>query len=312
MQADEKEHPRPVPSPGSLPRILHYLDYRDFIRDHCAWRKKLEPDFSQRVFAREADLPPSCSSLLPGVVNGRRNLSANLRIKFAKALGLSERDYRFFDLLVQFNQAKGMIEKNHFFSQLSRFRNSRARVVGEEQYRYYTKWHHSAVWTYFTYEQKQRHPGIIGARLFPAATPAQVEESIQLLLTLGLIKKTASGYAVTDKHLTTEKDLKAMATRQHLHDLTGLAMGALDTVPPENRQFSALMFSVSEVGFQSLKERLAAFHEELREIVDKDSGEDRIYTLAMQLFPNSQSEAGPGMGSTPPKTAARRISGKSL
>ncbi|MEO7426189.1 MAG: TIGR02147 family protein [Fibrobacteria bacterium] len=308
MQEEEKDHPRPASGPGVPPRILHYLDFRDFIRDHCAWRKRLEPAFSQRVFAREADLPPSCSSLLPGVVNARRNLSANLRIKFGKALGLSEKDYRYFDLLVQFNQAKGMIEKNHFFAQLSRFRDSRARIVGEAQYRYYTKWHHSAVWTYFTLDQKQRHAGLIGARLFPAATAAQVEESIHLLLTLGLIKKTASGYTVTDKHLTTEKDLKAMATRQYLHDLTGLAMGALDTVPAEHRQFSALMFSVSETGFRTLKDRIGSFQEELREIVDKDSGEDRIYTLTMQLFPNSQSEAGPGLGFT---AAKKRDAGKS-
>jgi len=310
MPEDEKEKLRRAHDSNAAPRILHYLDYRDFIRDHCAWRKGLDPRFSQRIFAREADLPPTCSSLLPGVVNGRRNLSANLRIKFGKALGLSERDFRYFDLLAQFNQAKGMIEKNHFFSQLSRFRHSRARIVSEAQYRYYTKWHHSAVWTYFTVDQKQRHPGIIGARLFPTATAAQVEESIGLLLTLGLIKKTASGYTVTDKHLTTEKDLKAMATRQHLHDLTGLAMGALDAVPPDRRQFNALMFSVSEAGFRTVKERIGSFQEELREIIDKDSGEDRIYTITMQLFPNSQGEGGAGLGFKEAKAIGRRSAGK--
>ncbi len=298
MQSEAEELQAGGPKSGAAPRILHYLDYRDFIRDHCAWRKARDPGFSQRIFASEAGLPPTCSSLLPSVVNGRRNLSLNLRIKFGKALGLSERDFRYFDLLVQFNQAKGMIEKNHFFAQLAKFRSSRARIVGEGQYRYYSKWHHSAVWTYFTYDHKQRHPGIIGARLFPAATPAQVEESIRLLLSLGLIKKTASGYAVTDKHLSTEKDLKAMATRQHLHDLSALAMGALDTVPPDRRQFNSLMFSVSEAGFRAVKERISSFQEELREIVDQDSGEDRIYTLNVQLFPNTQS--GAGAGAVPP------------
>jgi uncharacterized protein (TIGR02147 family) len=312
MQADDQGHPLPAPGSGAPPRLLHYLDYRDFIRDHCAWRKGLDPAFSQRVFAREAELPPTCSSLLPGVVNARRNLSANLRIKFGKALGLSEREYRYFDLLVQFNQAKGMIEKNHFFAQLAKFRNSRARIVGEGQYRYYAKWHHSAVWTYFTLDQKQRHPAVIGARLFPPATAAQVEESIGLLLALGLIKKTASGYAVTDKHLTTEKDVKAMATRQHLHDLAGLAMGALDAVPPDRRQFSALMFSVSEAGFRTVKDRIGSFQEELREIVEKDAGEDRIYTLTLQLFPNSQGEAGPGLGFTAAKAGVRRAPGKGV
>jgi uncharacterized protein (TIGR02147 family) len=291
-----------TPKAGKPPRILHYLDYRDFIRDHCDYRKTIDPGFSQRAFAREAELPPSCSSLLPSVIKGRRNLSLNLRIKFAKALGLTERDFRYFDLLVQFNQAKGMIEKNHFFDLLTKFRSSRARIVGEGQYRYFSKWYHSAIWTYFSIDQKQRHPAIIAARIFPAITAAQAEESIRLLLSLGLIQKTASGYATTDKHLYTEKDLKAMATRQHLHEMTDTAMSVLESVPPERRQYNALMFSVSEAGFQAVKDRIRSFQEELREIVDHDKQEDRIYSLTMQLFPNSQSEEGPGLGFDPAKS----------
>jgi len=103
-----------------------------------------------------------------------------------------------------------------------------------------------------------------------------------------------------------------MATRQHLHDLVGLAMDALDTVPPDRRQFNALMFSVSETGFRAVKDRISSFQEELREIVDRDSGEDRIYTLTMQLFPNSQSEAGPGLGLPVAKAAGRNAPGKSV
>lgn len=283
-------------NPSAPPRILQYLDYRDFIRDHCAYRKAVDREFSQRVFARLADLPPTCSSLLPGVIKGRRNLSANLRIKFAHAMKLSEREFRYFDLLVQFNQAKGMPEKNHFFSRLTQFRSSKARMVGETQFRYFSQWYYSAVWTYFSIDQKQSHPGVIGARIFPALSAAQVEESIRLLLALGLIRKRASGYATTDKHLYTEKDLRALATRRHLQDLMELAVKNLESVPPDRRQYNAMMLSVSETGFAAVKERIRTFQEELREIVDRDRDEDRIYTLTMQLFPNSQGEGGPGMG----------------
>src|SRR5690606_22286195 len=111
-----------------------YLDYRAFLDDYCRWRRSNDPGFSQRTFAREAGLPASSSSLLPAVIKGRRNLSQNLRVKFAKALGLPERENQYFDLLVQFNQAKGMTEKNFFFLQLSKFRSSRAHVLHESQF----------------------------------------------------------------------------------------------------------------------------------------------------------------------------------
>jgi uncharacterized protein (TIGR02147 family) len=283
--------------PAGPPQMLQYLDFRDYLRDYCDHRRGEEGDFSQRTFAKEAGLPASCSSLLPAIIKGRRNLSPNLRIKFAKALKLGERDYRYFDLLVQFNQAKGMPEKNHFFAQLSKFRSSRAQIVSETQYRFFSKWYYSAVWNYFGIDQKTKHPAAIAARIFPAITPTQAEEAIKLLLDLGLVKKTASGYAVTDKHIYTEKNVQAMAARQHIQELTGMSMQVFESVPAEARQYNALMFSVSGEGYQAIKDRIRSFQEELREIIDRDGVEDRIYTLTMQLFPNSTLDQPPARGS---------------
>ncbi len=201
---------------------------------------------------------------------------------------LNELEFRYFELLVQFNQAKGMTEKNHYFGLLSKFRRSRAQVVEETQYRYFSKWYFSAVRNFFGIDQKQKHPSIIASRIFPAISASQVQESIELLLNLGLIKKTASGYTVTDRHITTSKDVQAMAARQHLLELTAMGLQVFENVPTEDRQYNALMFSISQSGFQTIKDRIRSFQEELREIIDRDEKEDRIYTLTMQLFPNSK------------------------
>jgi uncharacterized protein (TIGR02147 family) len=273
---------------GPAPQLLQYLDYRDYLRDYYAHRKSIDADFSQRTFAREAALPASCSSLLPAIIRGRRKLSQNLRVKFGKAMKLGEREFRYFDLLVQFNQAKGMTEKNFFFAQLAKFRSSRARIVGETQYRFFSKWYYSAVWNYFGIDQKTRHPAAIAANILPPITPTQAEEAIRLLLELGLIKKTASGYAVAERHIYTEKNVQAMAARQHVQELMGMAAEVFPALPAEQRQYNALMFSVSKDGFQAIKDRIRSFQEELREIIDRDRDEDRVYSLTLQLFPNTK------------------------
>lgn len=270
------------------PRLLQYLDYRAFLADYCEWRRLADPGFSQRVFAKEADLPASSSSLLPAVLKGRRNLSQNLRVKFSKALKLAERDANYFDVLVQFNQAKGMSEKNFFFTQLSKFRTSRAHVLNETQFEFFSKWYYSAIRSFFSMETGERNPVAIAARLFPEVTPAQVEDAIRLLLSLELIKKTANGYAVTEKHISTPKDVQARTAREHMLELTRMSMEILDKTPAALRQYNALMFTVSPQGFETVKERIRSFLEELREILDRDQGEDRIYSLTLQLFPNSR------------------------
>jgi uncharacterized protein (TIGR02147 family) len=277
-----------APGTDQRPNLLQYLDYRSFLADYTQWRRAFDPAFSQRTFAKEAGLPPSSSSLLPAIIKGRRSLSQNLRVKFARALNLPEREGQYFDLLVQFNQAKGMTEKNFFFTQLSKFRTSRAHVLSENQFEFFSKWYYGAVRNFFSMETRERNPVAIAGRLFPDVTPAQVEDAIRLLLDLNLIKRTANGYAVTEKHISTPKDVQARAARENLLELTRMSMELLEKTPAELRQYNALMFTVSAEGFATVKERIRSFLEELREILDRDQNEDRIYSLTLQLFPNSR------------------------
>jgi uncharacterized protein (TIGR02147 family) len=270
------------------PNIFQYLDYRLYLEDYCQWRRASDPDFSQRSFARDAGLPPSSSSLLPAIIKGRRSLSQNLRVKFTKAMKLPDREAQYFDALVQFNQARGMTEKNFFFARLSNFHSSRAQVLSASQFEYFSKWYYSAVRNFFGMETRERNPAVIAGRLFPEVTPLQVEESIRLLLDLGLIRRTANGYTLSDKHISTPKDVQAKAAREHVLALTRMSLEILDQTPPELRQYNALMFTVSQQGFSTIKERVRSFLEELREILDRDQGEDRIYSLTLQLFPNSR------------------------
>jgi uncharacterized protein (TIGR02147 family) len=268
--------------------VQHYLDYRAYLNDYYEWRRSADPGFTQRTFAREIGLTASGSSIIPAILKGKRNLSQNLRVKFSRALSLPERAGRYFDLLVQFNQAKGMAEKKHFISQLSRFHTSEAHVLHESQFEYFSHWHYSAVRTYFLMETGERNPIRIAAKLFPEVSPEKVEGAIKVLLDLGLIKKTVNGYTVTKKHLTTPPDVRAEAARMHVHEMSRLSLEVLDRSPPDLRQFNTVMFSVSSQGFSALKDLARSFLEEVRIVLDRDQGEDRIYTMNLQLFPNSR------------------------
>jgi uncharacterized protein (TIGR02147 family) len=113
-----------------------------------------------------------------------------------------------------------------------------------------------------------------------------------LLLDLGLIKRTANGFVTTEKHIFTPRDVQARSAREHMRELTRMSMEVLEKVPQDARQYNALMFTISPQGFAVVKDRMRSFLEELREIIDRDQGEDRIYSLTMQLFPNSRIPGG--------------------
>ncbi len=269
------------------PVIYEYLDYRQYLGDYCASQKAQDINFSNRYFARKAGLPNSNASLLSKIIGGKRNLSMTQRFKFAKGLDLTNDELKYFDILVQFNQAENVEAKNHFFHELSHYRGSRAKVLPTAEFHYYAKWYFSVVRAYLGLNPNERNPAIIARRLIPQITSEQVQEALQVLLDLKLIKKLANGYAVTDKHITTEKGAHGEANKKRTLDMIHLAIDVFDKVPVESREYNAITVYVSEKGYKSMQERIRSFREELRELVEKDSQEDRVYTLNLQLFPNT-------------------------
>jgi uncharacterized protein (TIGR02147 family) len=205
-------------------------------------------------------------------------------------MNLREKESRYFHLLVQFNQSKSMEERNQLFRELSRFHDSRAKKVSEGQYGFYSKWYYLVVWCYFGLVRDQRNPNAIARAIFPTLTTAQVEESVRVLLELGLIRRTANGYEPTENHVTTEKEVQDLVANHHHKEFIAMAARMLDEVPPEHRQYNTLVFSISKPAFETVKARIEAFQEELRDILSHDKNEDSIYALNIQLYPHTRWE----------------------
>lgn len=267
------------------PDLFQYLDYRRFLADYFGYRKFVDDEFSLRVFARMPELNLSSSSFISAVIKGRKNLSQSLRLRFARALRLKPAELDYFDLLVRANQSRGAEERHHFLAQLSRFHSSQSRVLPEADHRFYERWYYGVVWNYFGMHHDRNNPALIARALHPQVTAQQVEDAIRLLLELKLIKRMANGYAVTDRHLATEKGFRGEAARRHNREFMRLAMDNLEAVPPEARQYNVTTFSLSKSGFERVREKINAFRAELRELVETDEKEDRVYALSLQLFP---------------------------
>ncbi len=301
---------------AEAPRIFGYLDYRSYLEDFFAHRKARDTEFSLRRFSRLPGLGLSSSSFISAVIKGRKNLSQSLRLRFGRAMGLERAELEYFELLIQFNQSKSADEKAHYHAQVSRFHGSRARVLNEAQQRFYAKWYYGVIWHYFGLHQDRNSPARIAKSIFPPLHAQQAEEAIRTLLELKLIKKLANGYAVTDRHLATGKAFRGASAREHNKAFLQLALENLERIPPGERQFNVTSFSISARGYQRIKERMEALRAEVREMADADDGEggtgERVYALALQLFPCSADEgSGARLEKKPAKTGGRAAVGTS-
>ena len=107
--------------------VYSYLDYRDFCADFYREKKDENSKFSYRVFAREAAIAPA---YLKHIIDGRRNLSPKMSIKFAKGMGLPQKEIDYFENLVRFNQAISLEEKTLYFERLRRKRAKTLKPLG--------------------------------------------------------------------------------------------------------------------------------------------------------------------------------------
>jgi len=86
-----------------LPEIYEYLDYRAYLSDFYDAKKRINPLYSYRVFARKAGF--NNQGFFIDVVKRRKKLSDNAAKKMIRGMDLADDRARYFKYLVKYDQA---------------------------------------------------------------------------------------------------------------------------------------------------------------------------------------------------------------
>ena len=271
--------------------VFAYTDYRRYLADFFAERKRLNKHFSLRMLAERAGF--KARDYLMRVMRGDRNLSLEGAGKLSEFFRFSEKQAEYFHALVQFNQARTTSEKEQCFARLSAIQKYGAhQKLRQDQFEYLTAWYHSALRSLLPVLEP--HPQAdggedwerVGKLLDPAITPKQARDSVDLLLRLGLLARDAKGrYAVQEPALTTGDEVAALGVAGFHRATMELAKRSIDRHPPTARDISGLTMSVSQDGFRRIKSELRAFRKRVQAIASADVGEDMVYQLNLHLIP---------------------------
>jgi uncharacterized protein (TIGR02147 family) len=276
---------------ATLPDLFDFLDYRTFLQEHAASKKRENPHYSLRGLAQRV----GCNAgFFNRVLNGSRNLSDQHTLKLADVLRLTAKQKRYFELLVHYNQSKKQVEKDHYFRQLDLFRSSRVKQTATAQYALYSEW-------FFTVLRELIN--IIPCRDFsdetckqlaryvdPRITVDQVRQALSTLDGLGLLTRKGDGaFSVKERFITSGTDIPQVVVNRVLMQFMELAHFSLDRFERHERSLSTLTFSVSEKGFGKIREKLDQYRREILAIVNDDRETiDRVYHLNLHLFPVSR------------------------
>jgi uncharacterized protein (TIGR02147 family) len=264
--------------------IFAYTDYREFISDYFQDRKKGNPAFSHRMFARQAGFKTSNFMYL--VMAGKRNLTKDSMTKIALAMKLKKRELDYFENLVFFCQSQTVKDREHYLTLLNTIRKGAFfKQLGGDHYEFIANWLNPVVRELATMTRGKVDEGKLSSRIAAHVTPAEVRKSIDLLLRLGMLSRTPDGgYKQTDSLLSTGPGITGIAAAQYHIGTMALAAEAIERFKPEDRELVGMTLGVSPQTFERIRERMWEFRQEVLAMAD-DPSPEQVYQLSIQLFP---------------------------
>lgn len=270
------------------PEVFAYLDYRAYLRDYYTSRKAQGTSFSFRSFSRKAKL--RSPNYLKLVMDGARNLTAEMAARFAQACGLGGEGTTYFVDLVAFNQARSTAERNAAYQRLTGFKRYRSHHKLELAHAaYHATWYLPAVRELASRQDFRDDATWIARRMRPSITKAEAGQALATLLELGLLVRDAKGRVKQNEPLiSTGAETHGLHIHNYHRMMMQRAAEAMEQIPAQERDISALTLCLGDGGLSRLKQRLQRFRRELLELSALEPDPRDVVQLNFQLFPLSQ------------------------
>lgn len=268
--------------------VYDYVDFRDFLREHLASRKKDNRRLSLRSIAYRIGCDPG---LFSKVLKGTRSLSAESALKLADVLRLGRKEQLYFETLVKFNQARSQIERNHLFEQINKCKKAAIKTMPPQQHAMYEHWYYVALRDALHLLQCRDGSDDdikkTARLLMPSVKTDEARKAVELLKRLKLVLPDKNGILrVTENFISSGTEVPPVIANQYLIECMELARQAIDTIPREERSLSTLTFSASLQGYEKIKKKIEETRQEILALIDNDDGTvDRVYHCNFHFFP---------------------------
>lgn len=265
--------------------VLDYLDYRALLRDYYQAKKDEGRGFSFRAFSQRAGL--RSPNHLKRVIDGERNLTPAMAVRYARAMSLDAEATTYFCDLVTFNQAASNTERDLAYQRLTGLRGyRRAHKLDAAQADYHSTWYLPAIREMVLRSDFREEPGWIARRMLPPIGTSQAAKAIQTLLDLGLLIRAADGrLEQADPAVTTGPEARGVHIRSYHRAMMERAAESMSLVHADDRDISSLTFCVGAEGLRRLKLRIQRFRKELMAMATLEKDGEQVVQLNVQLFP---------------------------
>lgn len=258
-------------------------DYRPWLRQALKDLRRRHPSRTSRALAEILDIDPAH---LSRVLAGRKHIATRHVPELCKFLKLSRPDGRYLEALVRCNTATEPTEASRHFLAMQAMRGAYQRTLQDDAHDYFRSWIHPVMRTLLSLVEFRGLGWIRLASLFRRKiTPDQAQESVELLLRLGLLESDARGILrPSPGTVSSGENWLGQAVHEFQRQTLALSAELLETQPREERDISTLTLPSSRQRMDELRDKIRQFRQELMTWARDLPEEDCVVQMNIQLF----------------------------
>lgn len=271
--------------------VFQYQDFRSFLKDYYNTRRQKDRKFSIRFFARRAGL--RSQNYLKVVMDGRRSLTSRNVPKFVKGLGLEPSEAEYFETLVNYNQARDLIERREYFNKLGFLHKKRRvpKILSGKQMAIFNHWRHLVIYEMACQENFNPDPKVISKKLGGRFSVEQIQESLDIILGSGILTENEHGKLVPVAPQLASPDQLTNEQLRSIHkSFVSLGIEALESKNQESKEMRTLTIGLTKEQVGIVREKISEFMRELNSVFTTNQGQD-IYQINLQFFRLTKSES---------------------
>ncbi len=270
--------------------IFQYTHFRKFLAEYQNARSQVEPGFNRTSICVQLGLPKT-RSYFADILRGKK-VSPRMVRKFIEILELDKKEARYFEAMVQLDQAKSDVIRKEAMEELLKINPNPQMLLHSDAYEYYAEWYHSALFAILDVIDVKDDLSPVAKRIFPKVTPGKLNESLALLKRLGLVRQNEDGFwKPTQDAISSGPYNNQELIREYQLQCFELSKKALLSPGKNPQVMSTLVFSISRNAYREIEAELQQFKAKTRQIIAQDKANaDGVYHLNIHLFSNLDEE----------------------
>lgn len=272
--------------------VTDYSDYRSYLSALYQAAKSQSSSYSYAQLSLELGLS---STNAFSVIQGKRDLSEKTATRISERLQHSALQKRYFLALIHQEHAKTSIEREEAFQELIEIKQRQLpNDTDRRQLAFFKHWYHAAILELLGLEHASDLPEWIAENIRPSVSVPKVKQSLELLQELKYLafSQEKDRLIPTEVTISTGNEVERLAIFSYHRQMLDLAVQAMDTIPSEERDISAITIRVDSQLREQMKEELIALRKRFIALANENKNAEEILQVNFQLFPLS-SKKGP-------------------